>query len=147
MREWDQETPDIAFLEPAATQKIIWGGNYFKVAPSRCWLSWSKTNAVPTMSKMELAWTNFDKPSAEFRWPVGVHDLGHPTQKPLELFLWCLFFAPNANTILDPFAGSGTTGRAAKDLGKFATLIEREERYCEMAAKRMEQEVFEFQTT
>ena len=44
-------------------------------------------------------------------------------------------------TILDPFAGSGTTGRAAKDLGRKCVLIEREERYCEIAANRMRQEV------
>lgn len=42
---------------------------------------------------------------------------------------------------IDPFAGSGTTGRAAKDLGRKCTMIEREERYCEIAARRMAQEV------
>jgi len=47
-------------------------------------------------------------------------------------------------TILDPFAGSGTTGRAAKDLNRKCVCIEREERYCEIGAKRMEQEVFDF---
>lgn len=42
---------------------------------------------------------------------------------------------------IDPFAGSGTTGRAAKDLGRKCTMIEREEKYCEIAARRMQQEV------
>jgi DNA modification methylase len=43
--------------------------------------------------------------------------------------------------VIDPFGGSGTTARACKDLGKTCVLIEREERYCEIAAKRMGQEV------
>jgi len=54
---------------------------------------------------------------------------------------WCIELCGKAKTILDPYAGSGTTGRAAKDLGKRAVLIEREERYCEIAANRMCQQV------
>jgi hypothetical protein len=68
-------------------------------------------------------------------------DCGHPCPKPIEWMSWFIGIAGNVQTILDPFAGSGTTGRAAKDLGRKCTLIEREERYCEIAASRMAQEV------
>lgn len=69
----------------------------------------------------------------------------HPTQKPLEL----MHIPIRASTtrgalILDPFMGSGTTLRAAKDLHRKAIGIELEERYCELAARRMSQEVFQF---
>jgi DNA modification methylase len=66
----------------------------------------------------------------------------HPTVKPVDLLGRLISMSSKAgDTILDPFAGSGTTGRAAKDLGRKCTMIEREERYCEIAARRMAQEV------
>lgn len=68
----------------------------------------------------------------------------HPTQKPLPLIKWSIEQAGDATTILDPFMGSGTTLRAAKDLGRTAIGIEIEERYCEIAARRMSQEVLSF---
>lgn len=68
----------------------------------------------------------------------------HPTQKPppfvKKLILW---FSDSGNTVLDPFMGSGTTLRAAKDLNRKAIGIEIEERYCEIAANRMSQLVME----
>jgi site-specific DNA-methyltransferase (adenine-specific) len=54
---------------------------------------------------------------------------------------WCIQQAGEVKTILDPFAGSGATGRAAKELGKQCVLIEREERFCEVAARRLSQEM------
>jgi site-specific DNA-methyltransferase (adenine-specific) len=65
---------------------------------------------------------------------------GHPCPKPLRLFKW-LIEQSAAGTVLDPFMGSGTTLRAAKDLGRSAIGIDIEERYCEIAAKRLAQEV------
>lgn len=66
----------------------------------------------------------------------------HPTQKPEVLMRYLL--GVGGKTILDPFMGSGTTLRAAKDLGREAIGIEIEERYCEMAANRLSQEVLQF---
>ena len=66
----------------------------------------------------------------------------HPTQKPIDLIMYLIAtYTKHGEHILDFCSGSGTTGRAAKDLGRKATLIEREERYCEIAASRMAQEV------
>ena len=93
------------------------------------------------MASAEIAWTNFDKPIKTFRGKVGEHTYGHPTQKPEELFRWCLSFAPDAKTIFDPFMGSGTTLVAARLEGRRAVGVELEERYCEIAAKRLSQQV------
>ena len=68
------------------------------------------------------------------------HGRGHPNQKPVSLMVYLLSKHPG-QVILDPFMGSGTTLRAAKDLGRKAIGIEIEERYCEIAAKRMAQGV------
>lgn len=68
---------------------------------------------------------------------------GHSHEKPLE-WVRCLIGNCTQGIILDPFMGSGTTLRAAKDLGRKAIGVEIEERYCEIAAKRCAQEVMEF---
>ena len=142
LRSWDVKpnAEMIGVLLNKCGIAIIWGGNYFALTPSRCWLSWSKSNAIDTMADFELAWTNLDRPSKEWRGPVATHTHGHPTQKPEALMRWCFKFAPDATSVLDPFMGSGTTLVAAKRLGRRAVGIEREEKYCEIAAERLSQE-------
>jgi site-specific DNA-methyltransferase (adenine-specific) len=75
--------------------------------------------------------------------PEKAQGSGHPTPKPLDLLIALVEFLPG-QTICDPFMGSGTTLRAAKEIGKSAIGIEIEEKYCEIAAKRLSQEVFQF---
>jgi site-specific DNA-methyltransferase (adenine-specific) len=148
---WDRDKPPAWLLQmlfSKAEKHIIWGGNYFAdcLPAQGKWLVWDKGQRI-NQSDGELAYTSL--PGAVRiltvnRVALMADGAAHPTQKPLEIIKWCILQADFVETVLDPFAGSGTTGRAAKDLGKKATLIEREERYCEIAARRMAQEVFDF---
>jgi DNA modification methylase len=111
---------------------------------------WDKEQTMPSYSDAELAWTSLSGVAVKMLRYSGngllakEKDRVHPTQKPLALMTWCISLAGDtAQTILDPFAGSCTTGRAAKDLGRKCVCIEREERYCEIGARRMSQEVFD----
>ena len=141
---WDAEAPTaetLAAVIAKATASIIWGGNYFDLPKSRGWLVWTKPERNFTLSEAELAWTSRD--TVIRIWDGIRSDPGreHPTQKPLDLMKWCLQSFPSASTILDPFMGSGTTLRAAKDLGRKCIGIEIEEKYCEIAVNRLRQEV------
>lgn len=138
-KNWDATTPDRWCLEMmmARTDKaIVWGGNYFGLPPAQCFLVWDKMQPQDfSLAMCEQAWTNLTGPAKMFRKSVLSYTKLHPTQKPDELLTWCITMAgDDVQTILDPYAGSGTTGRAAKALGKRAVLIEQEEAFCEIAA-------------
>lgn len=153
----DDSEPDLAFLfSLSCNDKVVFGANCFpRQLPHRGrWICWDK-RVDPKADKMlgspfELAWTSktsgYDKIVRLMHGGVvnADHretDRLHPTQKPTGLIKSILAFYPKAQTILDPFMGSGTTLRAAKDLGRKAIGIEIEEKYCEIAVKRMRQEV------
>lgn len=146
VRDWDAApTSDdlIKLVINHAKQSIVWGGNYYSLPPSRGWLIWHKPDSPPTLADAELAWTNRDMNTRIIRHSIAATNaerVGHPSQKPLPVMIWCLSLYPNAITILDPFMGSGTSLVAAKQLGRRAIGIETEERYCEIAVKRLEQE-------
>lgn len=134
---------------------IIWGGNYYAhhLPMGTCWLVWDKENGNNMTGDCELAWTSLDGAIRQYksRWSGMLQGnmknkeyKWHPTQKPLSLISWCLFRATNAETILDPFLGSGTTAVAAKKLGRECIGIEIEEKYCEIAVKRLAQSVMDF---
>lgn len=148
---WDKEPAEewsLLLARHLCEWQIIFGGNFYDLPPSSCWLVWDKENGESDFADCELAWTNLPKSVRRIRhlWNGFARkdneERFHPTQKPLDVMAWALRQAPeDVATVLDPWMGVGTTLRAAKDAGRTAVGIEREERYCEIAAKRMAQEV------
>ena len=152
--DWDNKPPPewvFGLMMERSQQQIIFGGNFFPLPPSRCWLVWDKHNGACDFADCELAWTNLDKAvrMLSHRWngmlQAEKETRWHPTQKPVALMRWCIQKAPDdVQTVIDPFMGVGATLRAAKDLSRRAIGIEIEEKYCEIAAKRLSQRVLEF---
>ncbi|MDP2366061.1 MAG: DNA methyltransferase [Ignavibacteria bacterium] len=147
--DWDLQRPDrtvFSLIMAKSVNQIIWGGNYFVdyLYPSMGWLVWDKGQRNFSLADGELAWTSYSKALRIYTVSRGeaLQDgKQHPTQKSLEIMHFSILYAGDAKIILDPFMGSGTTLRAAKDLGRKAIGIEIEEKYCEIAAKRMSQAV------
>ncbi len=143
-KSWDDEPVDdhtLSMLRSKAKDQIIWGGNYFSLPPTRAPLVWDKNNAGRDFADFELAWSNLDMVARRFVFRPMNMDGGkqHPTQKPIQVMQWCLGFMPQAVTVFDPFAGSGTTLVACARLGKVGVGIEREESYFEIACSRIQE--------
>jgi len=142
-KAWDNETPPawlFGLMREKAKHMIVWGGNYYALPPSRGWLSWFKPDGPPSMGHFELAWTSMDMLCRQFERSIGATNaerVGHPTQKPIVLMGWCIGMTPEAQTVLDPFMGSGTTGVACAQLGRAFTGIERERKYFDIACERI----------
>ena len=121
-------------------EQIIWGGNYFDLKPSQGFLVWDKCQPFTFSSAMvEMAWCSKQSPAKLFRLRVTEYAKVHPTQKPLELMIWCVEHnSKEGDLILDPFCGSGTTCVAAKMLDRHYIGIDISEKYCEIARKRVE---------
>lgn len=137
---------------------VLFGANNYadKLPNSAGWIVWDKTGQgrnVTDLSDCELAWTNVTGGVRLFShlWKGLLKDSErstkrcHPTQKPVALMSWIIGkFGDDHERqrfILDPYMGSGSTMRAAKDRGRKCIGIEIEERYCEIAVKRLGQEV------
>lgn len=141
-KQWDKSAPEEIFINSLLNigdDQIIWGGNYFHLPPSRGFLVWDKRQPENfSLAMCEMAWWSRDHNAKVFSKSVTGYAKDHPTQKPVALMEWCLGFIPNAQTILDPFMGSGTTGVACANLGRAFIGIEREPSYFDIACRRIE---------
>jgi len=146
--DWDSKPIDFDLLMRLISLgrwQIVFGGNYYPMPAASCWLVWDKVNGENNFADCELAWTNLPRAVRlkRYMWNGMLREKGaqrgdHPTQKPLEVMKWCIEQLPDdVETILDPFAGSGTTGVAAIKRGKAFIGIEREPKYFEAMCRRI----------
>jgi site-specific DNA-methyltransferase (adenine-specific)/modification methylase len=145
--DWDAEPPPawlISMLRDVSRYQIIFGGNYYDLPPSSCWLVWDKKNGNNDFADCELAWTNLPKAVRRIEWlwngmiRKGSDVREHPTQKPLGVMAFALDQLPDdAHLICDPFMGSGTTGVAAIQKGLPFTGIEKNPAYFDGACQRL----------
>ena len=153
---WDKEKINKDYfleLKRISKNQVIFGGNYYCsiLGDTSCFIVWDKDNGKSNFADCELAWTSFKSAVRifKYRWHGMLQGnmknkefRYHPTQKPLPLMKWILNnYSKNDDTILDPFLGSGTTARACKDLGRKCIGIEISQEYCDIAVKRLGQEV------
>lgn len=148
--EWDQSPPPKSLIDAmrsASKWQAMFGGNYFELPPTSCWLVWDKLNGNNDFADCELAWTNWPKAVRRIQWRwngmirQGHEERYHPTQKPLEVMKWVIDLCPASETVLDPFMGSGTTGVACIQMGRKFIGIEKEPRYFDIACERISQAV------
>lgn len=143
---WDTERPDRSVFDAmraVSVDQVIWGGNYFTdyLPPTMQWLVWDKGQREFSLADCEFAWSSQRKAARIFDYPraLALKDgKQHATQKPVALMAWCLALLPNANVILDPFMGSGTTGVACMNLGRKFIGIEIERKYFDIACERID---------
>jgi site-specific DNA-methyltransferase (adenine-specific) len=138
---WDEAPTDKYFSEVKRVSKnqIIWGGNYFGLPPSRCWIIWDKLISEDfSLAMVEMAWTSFDEVAKTVRMATP-KDGGkiHPTQKPVALYKWLLSrYAKPGDKILDTHGGSGSICIACHDLGYDLTWMELDADYYAAAVSR-----------
>lgn len=147
--DWDQEPcpPDVlAWMLANSRWQIIFGGNYFALPPTSCWLVWDKEN-TGDFADAELAWTNLPRAVRLKRhmWNGGLRkgreERFHLTQKPVAVMEWALGHLPDlgGRAVVDLFMGSGTTGVACVNVGLTFIGVEREPRHFETACRRIEE--------
>ena len=149
-KKWDDAIPSPEYFKElfrVSKAQIIWGGNYFPLRPSRCFIIWDKGEGFKDrdFAEAEQAWVSFDRNAVVFkRDPLARGDYRgkiHPTQKPVALYQYALGkFAKPGQRVLDTHLGSGSIAIAAHYFGVHLTACEIDPDYYEAAKARIAQE-------
>lgn len=141
--DWDDSIPNYEYFKElfrVSKNQIIWGGNYFDLPPSKCFLIWDKGESIygRDFAECEMAWASFDKCARIYKLFPNQKDRTHPTQKPIGLYKWVLDrFANDGDKILDTHLGSGTIAIACHDYDFELTACELDEDYYDKAIERI----------
>lgn len=146
-KKWDSAIPTQDYFNElfrVSKNQVIWGGNYFPLPPTRCFLIWDKGETMygRSFSECEYAWTSFDASARLYK--LSPNDAGriHPTQKPARLYEWIITFCLNesyikpGDKIADFWLGSGSSRIAAYNLGFDFTGFEIDKDYFEAQEAR-----------
>jgi site-specific DNA-methyltransferase (adenine-specific) len=147
-KKWDSNIPkDVYFDElfRVSKEQIIWGGNYFYLPPTRCFLIWDKEQPEDiSFASCEYAWTSFNLSAKTFYKRPQNADFKriHPTQKPVALYKWLLDkYAKQGDKILDTHLGSGSIAIACHDYGFDLTACELDKEYFDKAMLRIDNHI------
>ena len=143
-KSWDNEIPTADYFKELfriSKNQIIWGGNYFPLEPTRCFVIWDKGESMygRSFAECELAWTSFDQSARIFKLnPMDLNRF-HPTQKPIKLYEYLLTkYAVKGDKVLDTHVGSASSLIACHNLGFNYVGFELDKDYYHIANERLE---------
>ena len=148
-KDWDKQPPPKEYFKElmrVSVNQIVFGGNYFELPPTRCFLVWDKGEGFynRTYAEGELAWTSFNKNVKIFKYdPLAKGDYRgkiHPTQKPVAPYKWLLKnYAKKGDKILDTHVGSASSLIACHQMGFEYLGFEIDEEYYNKAKQRLDE--------
>ena len=154
---WDKTIPTDEYFSElfrVSQNQIIWGGNYFPLPPTQCFIFWYKQNPVQNFADGELAWTSFKKPAVciDYRYYGNIQgnssvkeEKTHPTQKAIDLYREVLIrFAKKGDKILDTHGGSMTLARACYEEGFDLDIMELDKEYFDTAVQKFKEHVSQY---
>lgn len=145
-KDWDRDIPSSEYFSElirVSKNQVVWGGNYFPLPPTQCFLIWDKAESMygRSFAECEFAWTSFTSSARMFKMCPNQFDRIHPTQKPIQLYKWCLkYYAQPGNKILDTHMGSQSSRIAAYHMNFDYYGWEIDKEYFETGNKRFKEQ-------